>query len=310
MDDDVALITGASSGIGRATALRAAADGAHVVLAARGAGPLEETAAECRDAGAGSTLVVPTDVRDDSSVRSCVERTLQEHGRIDVVINAAGVVAYGRTEDVPPEIFEGVLRTNLIGSVNVVRHTLPVLRNRGAGTLVLVGSVIGHVAVPTMSPYVLSKWGVRALARQLVVENRDLPQVHIRYIAPGGVDTPIYDQAANYTGRAGRPPPPAASPDHAAAQIMRRLDVGWLPEQLSLVNHGMMAGFQLLPKAYNSLVNVLFPLGATDLTSSAPEGPGNVLDPRPWANRIDGEHGSSLLTVANNVRVRVLGARR
>jgi NAD(P)-dependent dehydrogenase (short-subunit alcohol dehydrogenase family) len=300
----VLLVTGASSGIGRATALQAAADGDHVVLAARGLSSLEETASECRRAGAASVLVVPTDVGDDESVRACVERVLEEHGRVDAAVNAAGVVAYGRTEDVPVEVFDGVLRTNLIGSVNLARHLVPVLRRQRSGTLLLVGSVIGHVAIPTMSAYVVSKWGVRALARQLAIENRDLPHVRIRYVAPGGVDTPIYDQAANYAGYAGRPPPPAASSDRVAGQVLRRLGPSWLPEQLSVLNHGMMAGFQALPRAYDALVGAIFPLGATDLTKPVPQGPGNVLESRPAGNRKDGEHGSSLVGLAHNLRER------
>jgi NAD(P)-dependent dehydrogenase (short-subunit alcohol dehydrogenase family) len=301
---NVLLVTGASSGIGRATALRAAANGDHVVLAARGLSSLEEAASECRRAGAASALAVPTDVGDDESVRACVERVLQEHGRVDAAVNAAGVVAYGRTEDVPVDVFDGVLRTNLIGSVNLARHLVPVLRRQRSGTLLLVGSVIGHVAIPTMSAYVLSKWGVRALARQLAIENRDLPDVRIRYLAPGGVDTPIYDQAANYAGYAGRPPPPASSSDRVAGQVLRRLGPRWLPEQLSVLNHGMIAGFQALPRAYDALVGALFPLGATDLTKPVPQGPGNVLESRPAGNRKDGEHGSSLVGLAHNLRER------
>jgi NAD(P)-dependent dehydrogenase (short-subunit alcohol dehydrogenase family) len=304
----VLLVTGASSGIGRATALRAAADGDHLALAARGLSALEEAAAECREAGAASVLVVPTDMGDDESVRACVARVLEEHGRVDAAVNAAGVVAYGRTEDVPADVFEGVLRTNLIGSVNLARHLIPVLRRQGDGTLLLVGSLLGHVTIPTMSPYVLSKWGVRALARQLALENRDLPGVRIRYVAPGGVDTPIYDQAANYAGYAGRPPPPAASSDRLAAQVLRRLGCLRRPEQLSVLNHTMIIGFQLVPRVYDALIGAVFPLGATDLTQPVSEGPGNVLESRPEGNRTDGQHGSSVVGLVLNVRARLLPA--
>lgn len=139
-------------------------------------------------------------------------------------MNAAGVVAYGRTEDVPADVFEGVLRTNVVGSVNLARHVVPVLREQRYGTLVLVGSVIGHIGVPGMSPYVLSEWASRTLARQLPLENRDLSDVHVIYVAPGGVDTPIYAQGGNYSGFVGRPPPPVASPERVARRIWRLLD--------------------------------------------------------------------------------------
>ncbi len=302
----VLVVTGASSGIGRAVAVRASGEGDHVVLVARGQSALDEAAAECVDAGAASVIALPADVGDDAAVARMVARTLSQHSRIDVVVNAAGVVAYGRTEDFPPEVFDGVIRTNLLGAANVARHVVPVFRRQRAGTLLIVGSVLGHIAAPTMSPYVISKWGVRALARQLAIENRDVPGVRIQHVAPGGVDTPIYDQGANYAGYAGRPPPPAASADHVAAQVLRRLGAFPLPlpQQLSLLNHGMTFGFRVLPRVYDALVTTIFPLGATDLRRPVGPTPGNVLESHPDDNRTDGAHGSSLAGVARNVLVR------
>ena len=205
--------------------------GDHVVLLARGARALTRVADACQARGAASTLALPTDVRDDTAVREAVADAVAEHGRLDVVVGNAGVVAYGRLEEVPVEVFDGVLETNLHGSVNLARHVLPVLRAQRSGALVLVGSLIGHLAVPDMSAYVLSKWGVRALVRQLRVDNRDRPGLRIGYVAPGGVDTPIYAQAATYgdavgstavprddpgarrgTGARGRRPPVAPQP--------------------------------------------------------------------------------------------------
>lgn len=306
----VVVVTGASSGIGRATAHDRAAAGDHVVLLARDPASLEEAAAECRSAGAASATVLPTDVGDDEAVAGAIATVLEGHGRIDTVVHAAGVVAYGRTEVVPHEVFEGVVRTNLLGSVNVARHVVPVLRRQRSGTLLLVGSVIGHVAIPTMSPYVVSKWGVRALARQLAIENRDVPGVRIRYVAPGGVDTPIYDQAANYAGFAGRPPPPAASSARLAAQVSRRLGARRRTEQLALVNYPMIAAFQLLPRVYDAVIGTVFPLGATDLTKPVPEGPGNVLESHSGRNAVDGGHGSGVVGIVPNVATKLSSRRR
>ena len=117
----------------------------------------------------------------------------------------------------PVDVFDGVLRTNLLGAANLARHVLPVLRAQGRGHLVLVGSVLGHIAAPGMTAYIVSKWGVRALARQLVLENRDLAHVHVSCVSPGGVDTPIYEHGRQLPGPA-RPPAgagrarPSASP--------------------------------------------------------------------------------------------------
>ncbi|MCW2831354.1 MAG: hypothetical protein JWP31_2046 [Aeromicrobium sp.] len=296
----VIVVTGASSGIGRATALRAADEGDHLVLVARGPNALEDVARQCRTSGAASVMVVPTDVGDDDAVAACFAAVQEAHPQIDAVVNAAGVVAYGRTEDVPVEVFDGVLRTNLNGSVNVARHALPIFRAQQAGTLVLVGSVIGHIAVPSMSPYVLSKWGIRALARQLHLENSDEPDVHIAYVAPGGVDTPIYVQAANYDGFVGRPPPPVAGPEKVARIILKRLDHPRARTQVNVSNDIIRLGFSVLPGVYDRLVGPLFRLAATDRTTPVEPHEGNVLAPREQGNHLRGDQGSSVSGIARN----------
>lgn len=301
----VVIVTGASSGIGRAVAHRSAARGDAVVLAARGVNALEEVAVECRGLGAASVLVVPTDVGDDAAVRTCMRRAVAEHGRIDAVVHCAGVVAYGRTEDVPAEVFESVLTTNLIGSVNVARHAVTLMRSQDRGSLVLLGSVIGHIAVPNMSAYVLSKWGVRALARQLHIENRDKPGVSIAYIAPGGVDTPIYEQAANYQGFVGRPPPPVETPEAVARTALRLIDRPRPRVQTGLANDIMRLGFTAVPWAFDALVSPLFALAATDLTRPVAATTGNVLRSLEAGNRLRGSAVPVVSGLARNLMTRL-----
>ena len=312
--EPVLLVTGASSGIGRATCLEAAAQGWHLVLAARGRDSLEEAADACRRAGAASCLVVPTDVGDDAAVERLVAAALARHGRLDGVVGCAGVVAYGRTEEVPVDVFDGVLRTNLTGSVNLARHVVPVLRRQGEGhghgTLVLVGSVVGHVTVPSMSPYVLSKWGVRALVQQLRAENRDRPGLGVAYVAPGGVDTPIYRQAANYAGFAGRPPPPVASAEHTGRQVLGHVVSPRRRAQLTWANDVVRLGHQLLPWVYRRIIETSFAVGATDLSRPVGATAGNVLASNEAGNALDGRHGSALRDLARNARLRLGGARR
>jgi short-subunit dehydrogenase len=302
----VVVVTGASSGIGRAVALQSAEAGDHVVLVARGEPPLQQTARECDANGAASTLVLTADVGDDAEVDKLITAVTSQHGRIDAVVHCAGVVAYGRTEEVPAEVFDAVLRTNLTGSVNIARHTIPVLRQQNAGSLVLFGSVIGHIGVPSMSAYVLSKWGVRALARQLQLENRDV-DVDIAYIAPGGVDTPIYEQAANYDGYGGRPPPPVASPEHVARVALRRLDHHRARTQVGLANDLIRFGFSAMPWAYDRLVGPLFRLAATDRTTPVEPTAGNVLSSTFSGNRLRGAQGSAVLGLGRNIVARVTG---
>jgi NAD(P)-dependent dehydrogenase (short-subunit alcohol dehydrogenase family) len=274
----VVLIVGGSSGIGRTTAHQLADAEHHVILAARGQQRLERTAKECREHGAASVRTYSIDVRDRAAVSDLVADVVQEHGRIDAVVHAAGVVAYGRFEDIPPEIFDGVLATNLTGAVNVVRAVLPQLRSQRRGTIVLIGSVLGDMAVPWMSPYVLSKYAIRALGRELALENRDLPELRISVVSPGSVDTPIYEQSGNYLGQLGKPPWPVAAPAKVARTVVRqlrrphdRVSVGW-------ANPLMRLGFSAMPWAFDALVGPLMRVLGQRSEATGPT-PGNVLEP-------------------------------
>ena len=195
------------------------------------------------------------------------------------MVQSAGVVAYGRFEDVPAEVFDGVLRTNLLGSANLARHVVPVLRRQRRGHLVLIGSVIGDIATPYMAAYAVSKWGIRALGRHLAIENRDLADVHVSVVSPGGVDTPIYESAANYLGVPGRPPPPVTTPERVAKAVLRVLERPRDRRQVGLANGLMRGGFTLFPRVYDVLVGRLLPVAALDRTTELAAGPGSVLAP-------------------------------
>ena len=254
----VILVTGASSGIGRATALLAAEEGHHVVLVARDEEALEKVAISCEERGCASALVTPADVGDDAAVADVVTRTVQEHGRIDAVLHCAGIVTYGRTEETSASDFAKVVETNLLGSVAVARHVVPVLREQQEGDLVLVGSLLGHIAVPEMTSYVVSKWGVRALARQLKIENGDLPRVRISHVAPGSVDTPIYDRALDSAGMVNTAPPPTISPERAARAILGRIGSRRSESQTAWLNYAMIGAFRLTPALWDRAVGPLF----------------------------------------------------
>jgi NAD(P)-dependent dehydrogenase (short-subunit alcohol dehydrogenase family) len=301
----VVLITGASSGIGLATALAASRAGDHVVLAARGESALKEAGLGCEDAGAASVHAVATDVSDDESVGRCVAEALTISGRLDVVVHAAGVVTYGRTEVVPPAVYESVLRTNVLGSVNVARHVIPVMRGHERGTVVLLGSVIGHIGVPGMSPYVVSKWGVRALARQLQLENRDRPDLYVVYVAPGGVDTPIYEVGGNYLGFIGRPPPPVTTPEKVAARILTCVDHPRARVQVGLANGVMRFGFSVMPRLFDVLVGPLFSLMAQDRSEPVPPSAGNVMSPTPDRYGLRGRQRGPIRMIVGNLRERL-----
>ncbi|QIM19871.1 SDR family NAD(P)-dependent oxidoreductase [Phycicoccus sp. HDW14] len=204
-----AVVTGASSGIGRATALRLARDGVAVVATGRDLASLEVVVDACRALG-GSARAEVLDVRDDAGVRRVLDEAAAEHGRDLAVVHAAAVVAYGHFEEVPAEVMSDVVDTDVLGTVNVARAALRAFRRTGGGHLVVVGSLLGEIATPYMSPYVLSKWAVHGLVRTLQIETRDRVGTEVSLVSPGGIDTPVYRQAATVLGRHGAPPRPSA----------------------------------------------------------------------------------------------------
>jgi NAD(P)-dependent dehydrogenase (short-subunit alcohol dehydrogenase family) len=163
LEEAVVAVTGASSGIGRAAALRFAHRGSALALCARTPEPLEQVARECEAAGA-AVLARPLDVRDEAAVEAFVAATVERFGRLDVWVNNAGVIAYGEFTEIPSEVFRGVVETNLMGQVHGARAALPRFRAQGGGVLINVSSVWGRVSSPLVSPYVLSKNAVRAFS--------------------------------------------------------------------------------------------------------------------------------------------------
>lgn len=297
-DPRVVVVTGASSGIGRAVVHRLAERGDHLVLMARSLEPLQCTADECLQRGAASAEAISVDVRHADAIGAALSGVRARHGGIDAVVQSAGVAAHGRFEQVPAEIFEGVIATNVFGTANVARSVLPAMRAADHGTIVIISSVIGAIAVPQMSAYTVSKWALRSLARELSIEQRDRKGVNIVAVSPAGVDTPIYRAAANYQGFVGRPPPPVYSPERVAAIVVLalerprdRIDAGFL-------NWAMSTGFTLFPKLYDALVTPLFTLAASDDEQVAPH-PGNVLDSDPFTlHELHGNQGPSVVAMA------------
>jgi short-subunit dehydrogenase len=295
------VVTGASSGIGRATAHRLARRGDRLVLMARSAAKLAEVATECSELGASLAEAISVDIADAGAVGNKMAAVRQRHGPVDAVVQCAGVAGYGRLEDIPPEVFEAVIRILVFGSANVARSVLPDMRSRNQGVIVLVGSVIGHIAVPRMTPYVISKWAIRSLARQLQIDNRDRRGVHVCLVEPGPVDTPIYLQAATYQGRTGRPPPPVVRPERVARAIADVIDRPRKRVDVGSANWLLKAGFTLAPGLYDALVGPLYALGATDPHPTGPTA-GNVLVAAERNERLYGGQPGTLRAVVARLR--------
>ncbi len=225
LKESVAVITGASSGIGRATALDFASRGASVVLASRRAEALADLVTEIERQG-GRALAVPTDGNDQQAVVALANRAVEAFGRIDIWVNHAGVILFGRFADTPAEDFRKVIETNFFGQVHGARAVLPIFRGQTYGTLINVASVDARVPQVDASAYTASKHAIRSFGmnlRQELLLDGD-KDIHVVTILPMPIDTPIFQHGGNYTGKrikAPRPVYPAEEVVEAMIQAVR-----------------------------------------------------------------------------------------
>jgi short-subunit dehydrogenase len=222
--DLVVIVTGASLGIGRELALQLSSQGARLVLAARDAGRLSEVAAECELAG-GRAIAVPTDVADQAQCRRLIDAAIAEFGRLDVLINNAGLSMWARFEDITDLApFDQMMRVNYMGSVYCTHAALPHLK-QSRGRLVAVSSLTGRTGVPTRSGYAATKHAMAGFFDSLRIELEG-SGVSVTVVYPGFVSTGIREHAFGPDGAplgAGNSPVREAevmTPEECARQIL------------------------------------------------------------------------------------------
>jgi short-subunit dehydrogenase len=220
LEDQVIVITGASSGIGLATAHAAAAQGAKLVLAARSGETLEQVVADLAADGC-EALSVAADVSDRKQVEHIAQQAIVRFGRIDTWINDAGLSIYGRLHEVSEEDSRRLFDINFWGVVNGSLVALPYLLRQG-GALINVGSEVSDAVVPLQGMYAASKHAVKGFtdALRTEVEELDKAPISITLIQPTAVDTPFPQHAKNYMEREPKLPTPMIDPFKVAEAIL------------------------------------------------------------------------------------------
>lgn len=218
----VAVVTGASSGIGEATAHALAQRGASVVLAARAVEKLEELERSISSRG-GRALAVMTDVSDRDSVKAMVERAVSEFGTIDILVNNAGLGLSGRVAELRAEDLRYVFEVNVVGPLNCIQAALPCMR--AGGRIINVSSVVGKRAIPKVGAYSASKFALNALSDALRVEVARRG-VTVTSVYPGTTRTAFRDNSRRTKDEKRGWRPKGVTPDVVAARIVRAAEKG------------------------------------------------------------------------------------
>lgn len=286
LDGVVVVITGASSGIGRAAAQAFAREQARVVLAARDEEALHEVANECRALGA-EALVVPTDVTLSDSVEQLASAAAEfGRGSIDIWINNAGVGAVGAFDETPLDAHEQVVQTDLIGYLRGAHVVLPYFKQQNGGILINTQSVGSWVPQPYAVAYSASKFGLRGFSHALRGELAQWPGIHVCDVYPSMVDTPGFRDGGNFAGRSLQPPSPLCDPRQVADAMVslalhpRHTTSVGLAATLLRFAHFITPGFDRL--------SGLFTGAALSRADRVAPSAGNLFYPALGERRIDG----------------------
>ncbi len=280
------VITGGSSGVGRAAAEAFALEGCNIVVAARGKEALDETVALCRDLGV-AALAVPTDVSIAADVQNLANKALQFNGRIDIWINNAGVMASGKFEEIPMDVNEQVIKTNLFGYMHGAYSVLPVFKRQEDGVLINNVSIGGFMPAPYSAVYSATKFGIRGMMECLHGEISDFPNIHICNLYPQIQRSTGNMHSAKFSGLDFKIPPFASDPRDTAAkfvELAKNPQKNLFPDITSRILTGM---YKLFPKPVINTASAGMRMMMK--LKNAPSDSGNVLEPSSEPHRIYGE---------------------
>jgi NAD(P)-dependent dehydrogenase (short-subunit alcohol dehydrogenase family) len=288
LSEQVVVIVGASSGIGRAAALAFAARGATVVCAARREQALDTLVERIRTQG-GIAVAAPADVADPASVRAVADLAEQRFGRIDTWITTAAVGVWGRVEDITDAEFDRVMRVNFLGHVHAAHAALPALRRAGGGTLIGISSVEGVRSVPLQAPYAASKFAVRALYDALRMElAQEGAPIAVTTVLPASIATPFFENARSKLGVMVKPPPPVYAPELVAESLLSAAEHPRREIPIGGAAYAIILGQRFAP-ALTDMILSIPRLGAGGQRTDRPDnGVDNVDDPMDAPGQVHG----------------------
>ncbi|RZM17898.1 MAG: SDR family oxidoreductase [Pedobacter sp.] len=285
------VITGASSGVGLATAEAFAKAGCNLVLASRGKEALDKAVAYCQSLGA-MAIGVPTDVSDYSAVQHLTRQALVPSGKIDFWVNNAGVMASGKFEEIPIEVSQQVIKTNLFGYMNAAHCVIPMFKKQGYGVLINNVSIGGFMPAPYSAVYSATKFGIKGMMECIQGELSDEPNIHVCNLYPQIQRSTGNQHSAKYSGLDFKIPPFAADPRDTAEAL---LNLALKPQKdkfPDIISWGLKTSHSLFPKLLINMASAGMRL-LMKIKDGEPTD-GNILEPSKAPHEI---YGESLISI-------------
>jgi NAD(P)-dependent dehydrogenase (short-subunit alcohol dehydrogenase family) len=291
LKEQVVVITGASSGIGRQAALDFADAGASVVVAARNQGALEEVARQVERLG-GKAKAVPTDVAEWEQVQRLASEAVASFGRIDTWVNNAAVSAYGTVEQMEVDEIDRVLQVNLMGQIHGMKAALQQMRKQGQGTIVNVASALAERSVPLQAAYCASKHGIKGFTESVRLElASEGSPIKVALILPSSINTPLFRHARSKLGVKPMPIPPIYEPRVVAEAVV---EMAQRPQRHIVVGgsgKAMVLGQRLSPGLLDRYMTSGQRLIKQQRTDQPDDARDNLFAPLPGSGSVDGEFG-------------------
>jgi NAD(P)-dependent dehydrogenase (short-subunit alcohol dehydrogenase family) len=295
INQQVVAVVGASSGIGRETALEFARRGAKVVVSARSEPGLNSLVDEIRADGGEATAIV-ADVSVFEQVKAIADKAVEVYGRLDTWVHCPAIVVFATFENTTPEEFQRVVDVSLMGQVYGAMVALPHLKREGRGALIHISSVLGRRSVPLQSSYCAAKHGMEGFLEALRVElQHEKVPISVTSVKPAAINTPFYNKCRTKIGVKPVGLPPLYKPSlvadailYAAEHPTRDMMVGDAARMIDLLQ-------RLSPSLVDSLLQVIgFPFQRTNEPKSE-DAPNNLYEPVPIYDRVEGDFGNLVI---------------